>query len=293
VYLPRFAWGDERPYQVLWQHAPLQDGRTGGLTEAAYPMYDQWVFVSQQQERSYIARQRVTPERSQVIANGIHPTVRGLFPDRERLWQAKAYPPGALRLLYASSPLKGLDVVAKIYPSFQAAFPGATLEVYSSSQGLYQSQAGDQLMASPRARLEHMPGVKVAGSLPPPDYAERLKQAHILLYPAYAQEDTCGIVVLEAMAAGCLVVTTGNGALSETAAVFGAIAHSPSPYKVPERFFQQLAQVAQRIQQQPEAYATFIAGQSAYIRHRHDWERVALTWEQQLIQALSARPARV
>lgn len=294
VYLPRLTWSEqERPYQVLWQHAPLQDQRINGLTQAVYPMYDQWVFVSQQQERSYIARQRVAPQRAQVIANGIHPVVQGLFADPTALLLAKAHQPGALRLLYVSSPVKGLDVLAKIYPSFQTAFPGATLEVYSSSLDLYQSPAGDQLMANARAQLAHMPGVKVAGSLPPPAYAERLKQAHILLYPAYAQDDTCGIVVLEAMAAGCVVVTTGNGALSETAAVFGAIAHSASPYKVPESFFQQLAQVAHNIAQQPEDYASFIAAQSDYIRHRHSWEQAALVWERHLLQAVSQRPVRV
>lgn len=295
IYLPRLDWPDQecRPYQLLWQHAPLQDQRINGLTQAAYPGYDQWVFVSQQQERSYIAQQRVIPQRAQVIANGIHPVMHGLFPDHAALLQAKAHQPGALRLLYASSPLKGLDVLAKIYPSFQTAFPGATLEVYSSNLDLYQSCEGDRLMANARAKLTQMSGVKVAGSLPPPAYAERLKQAHILLYPAYAQNDTCGIVVLEAMAAGCIVVTTGNGALSETAAVFGAIAHSPSPYKVPERFFQQLAQAANNITQQPEAYQNFISAQSGYIRHRHSWEQAAMIWEQHLIQALQQRPALV
>jgi len=51
---------------------------------------------------------------------------------------------------------------------------------------------------------------------------EKLKKMHIFAYPSIWPETSC-IAAIESMAAGCEVVTTNLGALSETCSPFGKI----------------------------------------------------------------------
>lgn len=127
-------------------------------------------------------------------------------------------------------------------------------------------------------RLAEMDGVSCQGALPPLAYASALQAAQILLYPSYALQDTCAIVLLEAMAAGCLVVPTGLGALPETAAVFGFLAHCTELKALPDAMFGQLLRAARLVQGDPEAYLDHLWAQHRYILARHTWRLAAQQW---------------
>jgi glycosyltransferase involved in cell wall biosynthesis len=59
--------------------------------------------------------------------------------------------------------------------------------------------------------------VELVGPVPQPELAQRLRRAALLAYPNTVPETFC-IAVREALAAGCLVVSSALGALPETAA---------------------------------------------------------------------------
>ncbi len=60
---------------------------------------------------------------------------------------------------------------------------------------------------------------------------EKLKKMHIFAYPSIWPETSC-IAAIESMAAGCEVVTTDLGALSETCSPFGKVIYFE---KTPEK----------------------------------------------------------
>ncbi len=101
--------------------------------------------------------------------------------------------------------------------------PGTTLEVYSSWQIYGISEAEDQArFGALYQQCREIEGVTYVGPLPQPELAQRLRRVAVLAYPNTYAETSC-IAVLEALAAGCVVVTSALGALPETAAGFARL----------------------------------------------------------------------
>lgn len=268
------------PACILWVHRSWQDTNLrqqdwGRLQQ----LYDRCVFVSVQQERSFVRRFDLNPDWHQVIPNGLNPLVAELFKDQAELSQSKAFEGSGLRLIYAAGPHKGLELIPYVYKPFQRTYPQASLEVYSSSRELYQSEKEDPGLLKALPGLQAL-GVNCQGMLAPPDYALALKKSHILLYPGYLHEDTCALVVLEAMAAGCLVIASNKGALTETAGVFGMFSPYQQAEELQKQFLQQMLKAAKAIQNGGQDYLDFCWRQRRYICSRHDWERVAQDWQE-------------
>jgi glycosyltransferase involved in cell wall biosynthesis len=64
-----------------------------------------------------------------------------------------------------------------------------------------------------------MPGVNYKGYSTNDDIRKAMQEAHILAYPSIFEETSC-LVMIEAGAAGCDMVTTNLGALYETGAQY-------------------------------------------------------------------------
>jgi glycosyltransferase involved in cell wall biosynthesis len=134
----------------------------------------------------------------------------------------------APRVLYSSSPDRGLDVLLEIWPRVLEHVPDA-LAAYAYP-GVYDAVADqDPAVAEHRERIRKMakdlPHVERLGSLSQPDLAALMCDTRVWVHPSWVTmanapffETSC-IGAMEAQAAGCCVVASGWGALPETVRV--------------------------------------------------------------------------
>ena len=250
--------------------------------------YDGFAFVSDWQRRQYVHYFGIDSEKSGVLRNGISPDFQDLFGEGESILAAKSRPPA---LAYTSTPYRGLDLLLEAFPAIRRAVPGVTLKVFSG-MGVYQvPEAEDRSRFGwLYERCRETPGVEYLGSRPQAELAAALRAASVLAYPNSYPETSC-IAALEAMAAGCLVVTSRRGALPETTAGFAHLvaADDDRPAYV-EQFATATVQALAGLDG-ADAAATGgkLTAQVAHVQRAHTWPVLAGQWNDWLARLRAAR----
>lgn len=121
------------------------------------------------------------------------------------------------RVVWLSSPDRGLDVLCSLWPSVLRSVPDAELYVYYGFNNMERlakniPQYG-QFLRDIRAVMDK-PGIVERGRLGQAALAQELQEASVLAYPSSFLE-TFGIISVEAQAAGVAVLATAIGALPE------------------------------------------------------------------------------
>jgi glycosyltransferase involved in cell wall biosynthesis len=173
--------------------------------------WDAVALVSEWQRARYADRFGLPEERCAVLRNAIAPAFENLFRDKESLSRAKKTDP--LLLAYTSTPFRGLDLLAGMFPLIPRP---ARLRIFSD-MGTYLTGPADSQFQALYERCRATPGIEHVGTLAQPALAEALRAVSILAYPCTFPETGC-IAALEAMAAGCAIVSSDLGALAETTA---------------------------------------------------------------------------
>lgn len=170
---------------------------------------DCFVYVSHWSYEKFREKFNAPPWKSEVIKNATNP-----FP-------AHAKPKGKIKLIYTSTPWRGLDVLLQAFKLLNR--NDVEIDVYSSTE-IYGKQfaasignAFDGLFYE----LSKTPGVNLMGYRPNHIVRDALAEAHIFAYPSTFEETSC-IAAIEAMCAGCQAVVTNYGALPETCGEFGS-----------------------------------------------------------------------
>lgn len=148
------------------------------------------------------------------------------------------------RVVYTSSPDRGLDLLLELWPQVRKRVRGATLE-FAYAPVYFEIAEKDPVVGAHAARiaeLSRQPGVKSLGSLSQPDVAHLLQSSLVWCCPSYNtphetpfMETSC-IGAVEAQAAGCHVVASNWGALPETVRV-GALIDAPPKSEAWKRCF--------------------------------------------------------
>ena len=281
----RFRAAGVRVPLVLWsQHATDQASVKPLVDEEERLAWSRFVLVSQWQADSYAAQFGIRPERMTVLRNAVSPAFLTLERRRPPFFRAGTPPV----LAYTSTPFRGLMVLLTAFPAIRAALPECRLRVFSS-MGVYQvrESADDYRVLYDLTRA--LPGSEYVGSLPQTELASALAEADILAYPNTFAETSC-ISVMEAMAAGCLVVTSKLGALPETTAGFGILMDAfADPVTMAREFAKVLVGVTRMAREKPDQFDDGLRRQQAYARHAYNWATRAQAWEQALQQL--QRPA--
>lgn len=137
--------------------------------------------------------------------------------------EAETKPAREKRLLYTSSPDRGLDVVLECWPEIHRQVPDATF-MHCYSRWWDRVADVNPVSASHRARIEEMsraPGVEKIPAQGQKDLATLMRSSLVWCHPSYYTlggvpfDETNCISAQEAQAAGCYAVSANWGALAE------------------------------------------------------------------------------
>jgi glycosyltransferase involved in cell wall biosynthesis len=190
---------------LLWEHHNHMDNSLGPLQDPVFvKSVDSFVYVSNWQYEKYRYFHNVPTHNAYVIKNAIQPIE---FKPKSK--------DGKVKLIYASTPFRGLDVLLESFKRLNR--DDVELDVYSSTiiYGTdFYNNANDNFKHL-FEQAESMKNVNYKGYGTNEEIRKAMQEAHILAYPSIFEETSC-LVMIEAGAAGCDMVTTSLGALYET-----------------------------------------------------------------------------
>jgi glycosyltransferase involved in cell wall biosynthesis len=259
---------------LLWQHLSYTDETLAPLKDPVFTKaIDAFVYVSHWQHEKFRYVYQVPVHNSYVIKNAIQPIE----------FKPKAKD-GKLKLIYASTPFRGLDVLLDSFEMLNR--DDIELDVYSSTivYGTgYQNHTGNVYDAM-FDRARNMKNVNYKGYAPNEDVRKAMQEAHILAYPSIFEETSC-LVMLEAGAAGCDMVTTNLGALYETGSEYAKMI----PIQVTKEDL--AVKYAKALNEAIDNYwnksnQEMLKEQSDFYNKFYSWERRAKEWNE-LFEKLS------
>jgi predicted O-linked N-acetylglucosamine transferase (SPINDLY family) len=246
--------------------------------------FDYIVVVSDWQRDCYIQAFGISPQKLKVLKNAISPSFNSMFATNKPIIGAKSSPPV---LAYTSTPFRGLELLLEIFPRIRQAVPGTRLKIFSSMQVYQVSPEQDQYQHLYQ-QLQQIEGVEYIGSLTQSKLAGELQSITALAYPNSFPETSC-IAVMEAMASGCLIITSDLGALSETTAGFADLVpvseedqDKIEAYKA--QFVETAVAALQKWLNQSAVVEQRLQAQVSYVNEQYTWEKRAEEWEEWLTE---------
>ena len=266
--------GDQAPL-VLWtQHAADEPAVHRLRDEDERGAWNLIAYVTDWQRREYAKTFGIAGEGTAVLKNAAAP----VFDKRKRsmppFWR-RGEPP---TLIYTSTPFRGLDVLLIAFPSIRRLVPGCRLRVFSSMAiyGVAADKDGGRALYDLCRALD---GVEYKGVVGQEELADELLRADILAYPNTFPEMAC-IAVMEAMVAGCVVLTSKLAALPETTAGFGYLLEPvPAAPVHATDFAGMVAEVVRRATADPDQFDRLIEAQTNFARMEYSWATRAKEWE--------------
>jgi len=202
----RVKFLDTRKKKIYVLHDLAGDPEVEHLKNGGWKNFDKLVFVSHWQQQMYNAYLGVPFSAGTVLKNAIEP-----FVDDERK------PDDKIRLMYFSTPHRGLELLYHAYDNYLYKKYGDKIELnVFSSFNLYGWEARDKPYEPLFEKLRQHPGINYSKAVSNEVIRDELKRSHILAYPSIWQETSC-LVLIEAMCAGLTCVHSSLAALPETA----------------------------------------------------------------------------
>lgn len=255
---------DPHKKNVLWQHLNVDQPAVQGITNP-----DFWqalhavVFVSHWQAEQFRKTFQLPMHKCVVIPNCVQPA-----PITPKLDAPIKH------ITYTSTPWRGLEVLLQSVSLLNRS--DYHVHVFSSTL-IY----GDEFHAQQHDQYAHLwdaceklPQVTLHGYQPHDVILNHLAhKCDIWALPSIWEETFC-LSALEALSAGCKVVTTGLGALPELCGAWAhTVAFAPNPQVLSLRFAQALDHVLNLDNLQNMS-------QAAYYQQNYSWDNVLPKWQQ-------------
>ena len=200
---------EKNKINVLWMHHFVNQKEAQNLSSNEFVNKLDWiVYNSNWNFEKHVYQFKVPENKCVVIRNAI-----------EKI-DIVEKPKDKISLIYHTTPWRGLVHLLKVFKNLN--LKNVELNICSSTI-IYGKKFDAGLEKSYESlfnECKNTRNVKYFGFLDNKKIIELLKQMHIFSHPSIWPETSC-ISAIEAMAAGCEIVTTNLGALYETCSPFG------------------------------------------------------------------------
>ena len=200
---------EKNKINVLWmQHFVNQKEAQNLGSKDFVEKLDYIIFNSNWNFEKFVYQFKVPESKSLVIKNAI-----------EKI-ELTEKPKEKINLIYHTTPWRGLEILIKIFKNLK--IENVELNVCSSTK-IYGKKFDDAVGKEYEKIFDDCKKIKNVnyyGFLDNKKIIDLLKKTHIFSYPSIWPETSC-ISSIEAMSAGCEIVTTNLGAMYETCAPFG------------------------------------------------------------------------
>ena len=194
---------------ILWMHHFVNQKEAQNLGSKDFVQkLDYIVFNSNWNSENHIYQFKIPKNKSVVIKNAI-----------EKI-DFEEKPKDKINLIYHTTPWRGLALLLNVFKNLN--LKNVELNVCSST--IIYGKKFDSVLGKTYESIfnecKNTKNVNYFGFLDNKKIIQMLKKMHIFSHPSIWPETSC-VAAIESMAAGCEVVTTNLGALSETCSSFG------------------------------------------------------------------------
>ena len=271
---------------ILWQHLSYDQPNVQYMRDRKFvDSIDYFIYVSSWQYNKFREQFQIPEYKSFVIKNATHPFESVPKPILNTIPQTK------IKLLYSSTPWRGLAVLIKAIEILNKTRDDFEVDIYSSTK-IY----GSQFEENEKGKFDELfnkckntPNVNYHGYASNEEIRKALLTTHIYSYPSIFAETSC-LAIIEAMSAGCHVVTTNYGALPETCGEFATmIEFDSSRQNLIERYADTLNSVIDNYKN--GLYKEDLEMQTKYYNKYYSWEIRIREWINFLNYARSQKKA--
>lgn len=271
---------------ILWQHLSYDQPNVQYMRDRKFvDSIDYFIYVSSWQYNKFREQFQIPEYKSFVIKNATHPFESVPKPILNTIPQTK------IKLLYSSTPWRGLAVLIKAIEILNKTRDDFEVDIYSSTK-IY----GSQFEENEKGKFDELfnkckntPNVNYHGYASNEEIRKALLTTHIYSYPSIFAETSC-LAIIEAMSAGCHVVTTNYGALPETCGEFATmIEFDSSGQNLIERYADTLNSVIDNYKN--GLYKEDLEMQTKYYNKYYSWEIRIREWINFLNYARSQKKA--
>ena len=196
---------------ILWEQLSYNEPFVQNLQDRKYVDQLDWIiFNSHWSYNQFRIHFQIPEYKTRVIQNFTPPFPYPLKKDNSKI-----------KLIYTSTPWRGLAILMRTVEMLNEKRKDFEVDIYSSTL-LYGSEfykVHEKKYQSLFDKCKEIPNINYKGYANNEEVRQALMKSHILAYPCIFEETSC-LAAIEAMAAGCKVVTTNYGALPETCGRF-------------------------------------------------------------------------
>lgn len=254
----------ESEKKILWVH-DIPDLETYSHLDKSEPQFDTLAVLSNYQSTCWKNKFNLGKVKIFSTTNGFDNEIfpRSLSNNR------------APQLIYISRPSRGLAQALKIFERLRMKHPELALAVCLYTP--HNKSILDDPEVSALANELKAPGIIFLGELTKKDLANELRRSTALLYPNVTEAETSCIAAIEAMAAGCPVISSNRGALPETAPnnIGGIIVEYDEDEEI---LINRLSEATESLLSNPEQMERIRISAMNYVNEIYPWSKVANQW---------------